>query len=123
MDISVPAERLAALDHLGSKVRVSGSSYAVARLTALVARMKMQRPYLQAADIIAELRKRHAGTSAAALNWVSSGYIADPLAGGPLKKELLANLDIKLPAAVFSWKPARRSVSTNGIIFGSCWTS
>ena len=99
VDYLVPAERLAATDFSGKPTRVSGSSYAVARLTALAARMKTKRPYLKAADIVEELRKRHGDRSSAALDWVSSGYIADPLATTPVRLAPLPDLEITRPDA------------------------
>ncbi|UCH39798.1 MAG: S8/S53 family peptidase [Gammaproteobacteria bacterium] len=93
VDYLLPAERVEVIDFDGRPTLASGSSYAVARLTALVARMKMQRPYLRAADIVAELEKKYGNVSGAALDWVGSGYIADPLAGAPVRKSLLAKLD------------------------------
>jgi len=89
VDYLLPAENLVALDFSGEPARVSGSSYAVARMTALAARIKMARRELRAADIVAELRRRYGQQGQAALAWVSSGYIADPLAGAPLKFEVL----------------------------------
>ncbi len=97
VDYLLPAERLAALDYSGKETRVSGSSYAVSRLTALVARMKMARPYMRAAEIIAELRKHYADQSEAAPDWVSSGYIADPLAGARIQITPLSKLEIGSP--------------------------
>jgi len=97
VDYLLPAERLAALDYSGKETRVSGSSYAVSRLTALAARMKMSRHYLRAAEIIAELRQRYASQSEAALDWVSSGYIADPLAGAAIQFDPLPEPKIIWP--------------------------
>ena len=96
VDYLVPAERIEATDYSGESTRVSGSSYAVSRVTALAARLKMARRDLRAADIIAELRRRYGGQSAAVLDWVSSGYIADPLAGAPVRFENSPDLDIRL---------------------------
>jgi len=94
VDYLVPAERVAALDYSGSETRVSGSSYAVSRVTALVARLKMARPQWSAADIAAELRNRYGNSSPGARDWVSSGYIADPLAGAVVIKQTLPGLDL-----------------------------
>ena len=94
VDYLVPAERVTALDYSGSETRVSGSSYAVSRVTALVARLKISRPQWNAADLVAELRNRYGNSSPGARDWVSSGYIADPLAGAAVVKQALPGLDL-----------------------------
>jgi hypothetical protein len=93
----VPAERRGALDYFGTETRVSGSSYAVSRVTALAARLKTAHPDWHAADIATELRRRYGENDSVALDWVSTGYIADPLAGAPIGKQVLPDLDIKPP--------------------------
>jgi hypothetical protein len=95
VDYLVPAERRDALDYSGADTRVSGSSYAVSRVTALAARLKTTHRDWHAADIAAELRGRYGQSDSGALDWVSTGYIADPLAGAPIRKQELADLDIK----------------------------
>jgi hypothetical protein len=97
VDYLVPAERLDTMDYSGKSTRVSGSSYAVARVTALAARLKMSRRDLRAADIVAELRQRYGDPGSGALDWVSSGYIADPLAAAPIRLEPLPDLVISRP--------------------------
>ncbi len=97
VDYLVPAERLAALDYSGSETRVSGSSYAVSRVTALAARLKMAHRQWSAAEIARELRRLYGNSSPGARDWVSGGYIADPLAGAPVLKQPLPNLDLKPP--------------------------
>ena len=97
VDYLVPAERVTALDYSGSETRVSGSSYAVSRVTALAARLKMARPQWDAADIAGELRNRYGNSSPGARDWVSSGYIADPLAGAGVIKQPLPGLDLVPP--------------------------
>jgi hypothetical protein len=99
VDYLVPAERREALDYSGYETRVSGSSYAVSRVTALAARLKTTHPDWRAADIVAELRRRYGRGDSSALDWVSTGYIADPLAGAPIRKQALPDLDIRLPQA------------------------
>ena len=98
VDYLLPAERVPALDYGGEETRVSGSSYAVSRLTALAAKLKMARPEMTAADIVDELRERYADPQSAARDWVGSGYIADPLAGAPLVKHLLTAFEAETPA-------------------------
>jgi hypothetical protein len=95
VDYMVPAERREALDYSGVETRVSGSSYAVSRVTALAARLKTTHPDWRAAEIAAELRRRYGASGSSALDWVSTGYIADPLAGAPISKQSLPDLDIR----------------------------
>ncbi len=44
VDIAVPGERIAVIDHLGARGRASGSSYAVPRVVALAARLSADNP-------------------------------------------------------------------------------
>ena len=97
VDYLVPAERRQALDYSGAETRVSGSSYAVSRVTALAARLKTTHRDWHAADIAAELRRRYGSSNSSVLDWVSTGYIADPLAGAPISKQALPDLDISSP--------------------------
>lgn len=99
VDYMVPAERRQALDYSGVETRVSGSSYAVSRVTALAARLKTAHRDWRAADIAAELRRRYVRSDSSALDWVSTGYIADPLAGAPIRKQALPDFDIESPLA------------------------
>ena len=92
VDYMIPAELMRALDFSGAEARVSGSSYAVSRLVALAARIRSVNPEWGAGEIIAELSR-----GAVASEWVGTGYIADPLAGGKIGKQSLSGAD--LPAA------------------------
>jgi len=94
VDYLVPAERLAALDYSGKETRVSGSSYAVARVAALAARLKATHPQWNATEIMRELRNRYGNSSPHARDWVSTGYIADPLAGAVVLKQPLPALGL-----------------------------
>jgi hypothetical protein len=96
VDYLVPAERRGALDYSGTETRVSGSSYAVSRVAALAARLKKDHRDWRAAEIAAEFRRRYGVRDAGARDWVSTGYIADPLAGAPVDKRALRDLDLKL---------------------------
>ena len=97
VDYLVPAERRIALDYEGRETLVSGSSYAVSRVAALAARLKQEHRDWSAAELIDALRKRYGAGSPDVFRWVSSGYIADPLAGAPIEKSAL--LDFELPPA------------------------
>ena len=98
VDYLVPAERRAALDYSATETRVSGSSYAVSRVSALAARLKTAHPGWHAPEIAAELSRRYGASDSSARDWVSTGYIADPLAGAAVKKQALPDLDLKLPS-------------------------
>ncbi|MBX2826321.1 MAG: S8/S53 family peptidase, partial [Gammaproteobacteria bacterium] len=78
VDFLLPAEQRPALGFDGSEVEVSGSSYAVARMVALVARIKQHNSDWRAPQLVKALQKRY--TDGIAKRWVYSGYIADPLA-------------------------------------------
>ena len=93
VDYLIPAENVSLIDYSGKEITASGTSYAVPRLTALAANLKMVHREWTAADIIVELRRRYGSNHTS--DWVSSGYIADPLAGRPLEIKLLSTLTIK----------------------------
>ncbi|HEY5740127.1 MAG TPA: S8/S53 family peptidase [Gammaproteobacteria bacterium] len=98
VDFMLPAENLPAIDYGGQPARVSGSSYAVSRLTALAARIKAAQPGLTPGELIDEMRRQWAIDSPATRRWVAGGYIADPLAGEPIARRplpapLLAGID------------------------------
>jgi len=96
VDYLVPAERRVALDYSGKETLVSGSSYAVSRVTALAARLKSEHPDWDAARLIAAMRERYTSVSPDVFGWVGSGYIADPLAGAPIGKSVLGDFDAEL---------------------------
>jgi len=92
VDYLVPAENIRLIDYSGEEIKASGSSYAVSRMTALAAKLKMAHRQWTAADIVAELRKRYSNNSV--LDWVSTGYIGDPLAGDrPVQLKPFPDLD------------------------------
>ena len=93
VDYLVPAENVLLLDYSGRETRGSGSSYAVARVAALAAKMKMSHRDWIARDIIAEMRRRYAFDGVS--RWVNRGYIADPLAVTVVERIPFANLVIK----------------------------
>ncbi len=96
VDYLIPAENIALIDYSGDAINASGSSYAVARMTAFVAKLKMSHRQWTAPDIVATLHRRFGGERASdsTLDWVSSGYIADPLAGAPFLKKQFPKLVI-----------------------------
>jgi len=96
VDYLIPAEKVAVTDYSGKEIKASGSSYAVARMTALAARLKMLNRQWKASDIIAELHRRFGAKEGEnLLKWVTTGYIADPLAGRPIKKTPYPELRLK----------------------------
>jgi len=97
VDYLVPAERRPALDFSGRETLVSGSSYAVARVAALAARLQAAHRDWSAPQLIAELQRRYGASSPAVFDWVARGYIADPLAGGAIVKSALPGVAPELP--------------------------
>jgi hypothetical protein len=97
VDYMVPAERVETTDFYGRRIRVSGSSYAVARVAALAARLVQDNPGWRSADIVDELMRRYSQAAPAAGRWVSSGYIGDPREDGNLRWEMLPEPDLDLP--------------------------
>jgi hypothetical protein len=104
VDYLVPAERRAVLDYSGHETRASGSSYAVSRVAALAARIKAGQPDWSAAQLIEAMRKRYGPGSPEVFDWVSSGYIADPVAGAPIRKSVLGGFDLELPSSLSGFR-------------------
>ena len=78
VDYLLPAENLPATDYSGEQISVSGSSYAVARLTGLAARLLEKDDTLS----VEELKKQinEFSVKARTERYVSTGYLGDPLA-------------------------------------------
>ena len=51
VDVMVPGERVAVIDHRGAKGKASGSSFAVPRIAALAARLLARNPDWRAAEL------------------------------------------------------------------------
>ena len=77
VDYLIPAENIELGDYDGSRVNASGSSYAVPKMLAMLARMLRQNPGWQATELQAELRRRY--NDGASARYVTGGYIGDPL--------------------------------------------
>ena len=77
VDYLLPAEHINVLDFDGSQTRVSGSSYAVSRMMAVLVRLQQQNPDWVADDFKAELRRRFNDGKRA--RFIGGGYIGDPL--------------------------------------------
>ena len=99
VDFLLPAERRLALDYSGKPRPVSGSSYAVARAVALAARIKAARRDLSPTQIIDEMQRRFGVVDVDLSDWVSRGYLADPLAGRSIVKTRMAGFEPELPPA------------------------
>jgi len=80
VDYLLPAEHVEALRFDGSATRVSGSSYAVPRMLAVLVRLLHHNPDWQAAELTAELRRLF--QDGARARYVGGGYIGDPLSVG-----------------------------------------
>ena len=78
VDYLLPAENIPALDYSGDQTLVSGSSYAVARLTALAARILNKQPEMPTAQLRQKISEF--STRANTAPYVSTGYIGDPIA-------------------------------------------
>ncbi len=78
VDYLLPAESIVATDYSGEQTLVSGSSYAVSRMTALASRLLASNPEMP----IEELKSMIAALSVKAntSRYVSTGYLGDPLA-------------------------------------------
>ncbi len=81
VDYLLPAEHVNVLDFDGTQTRVSGSSYAVSRMVALLVRLQTQNPDWVADDFKAELRRRFNDGKRA--RFIGGGYIGDPLSVAP----------------------------------------
>jgi len=79
VDLLVPAENQVATDFDGSTQRVSGSSYAVSRVAAMAARLAADAPDADGIQLRAAVLAR-AQRLPQLDRYVSTGYIADPLA-------------------------------------------
>ncbi len=78
VDYLLPAENIPATDFSSEQTRVSGSSYAVSRLTALAARLLAKRPDMPLEELKRQIRDY--STRAETSRYVSIGYIGDPMA-------------------------------------------
>lgn len=75
VDLLVPGERIPAIDFSGEGIDVSGSSYAVARITALAARILTENPDLDAMQLKAKILSLATPERGA---FVKSGWIKEP---------------------------------------------
>jgi len=78
VDYLLPAEQLPALDYDGTETLVSGSSYAVSRLTALAARLLGTDPQMPVSELKALIKDYSVKANTG--RHVAIGYLGDPLA-------------------------------------------
>lgn len=78
VDLMLPAEELMAIDHLGASTRVSGSSFAVARIAALAARLLAKHPNWAAPELKQAIIDRARTYGAYEKDTVHYGWIPDP---------------------------------------------
>lgn len=95
VDYMVPAENIDALDYNGSKVKVSGSSYAVSRVVALAARALNRRPALSTSQLMQEIYTHSVRANTG--KYVAKGYLGDPLASPRILK---VTADVNKPKAM-----------------------
>ena len=80
VDIMVPAENVEVTTFYGDTGRASGSSYAVARVAALAARLLREHPRWKAPELKKAILQRARPAPSEAQNVVKHGWIPDPAA-------------------------------------------
>jgi len=115
VDYLLPAENIHALDFSGEQTLVSGSSYAVARLTALAARILNKQPGMSIAELKQQISEFSIG--AATGSYVSTGYIGDPVAD---TAELSSHKDPAFQPVV---SESRYLAPLNLIVLTNDWTT
>jgi len=78
VDLMLPAEQLEAIDHRGASTQVSGSSFAVARIAALAARLLAEHPNWAAPELKQAIIDRARTFGAYEKGRVHYGWIPDP---------------------------------------------
>ena len=78
VDLMLPAEELEAIDHRGVSTQVSGSSFAVARIAALAARLLAEHPNWAAPELKRAIIDRARTFGAYVKGWVHYGWIPNP---------------------------------------------
>lgn len=117
VDYLLPAEEIIATDFNGEEIQVSGSSYAVSRLTAMAARLLMNDQSMS----IDTLKTRISSHSvkASTMPYVSTGYIGDPIAD---IARLKSNIDRSF-IPIDGSDNSDTSVTLNLVAVGSSWRS
>ena len=78
VDVSTPAEKLKSINHEGIPATVSGSSYAVPRVTALAARLRAKHPDWTAAELKQAILAAAVPSPADRTPVTRHGWLADP---------------------------------------------
>ncbi len=78
MDVMVPGERVAVIDHRGADGKASGSSFAVPRVAALAARLLAKHPDWRAAELKRAIIARARPSRFYEIPPVRYGWIPDP---------------------------------------------
>lgn len=78
VDLMVPGEGIAVIDHRGAKAEASGASFAAPRVAALAARMLAADPTLSTEGLIAALKARARPPLTRGTSPVAWGWIPDP---------------------------------------------
>jgi len=87
VDYMLPAENRTITQFDGESGVASGSSYAVPRALGMAARWQRDNPSWRAKELIREFARRYADGASA--NYVSGGYIADPIAQDDMNVNLV----------------------------------
>ncbi|MBL4756076.1 MAG: S8 family serine peptidase, partial [Rhizobiales bacterium] len=83
VDIAVPAEQIATMDHRGASVRASGASYAVPRIAALAARFAAANPTWSTSDIKSAIIALARPLPRQSTDKIRFGWLPNPALVGP----------------------------------------
>lgn len=115
VDYLLPAELIPAIDFNGEPTEVSGSSYAVSRLTALAARILSKQPDMPVAELKTGISEY--STRANTTRYVSTGYIGDPLAD---TTSISSSSDVSFKPVT---QPSGYKVPLNLVALTDAWTT
>ena len=130
VDYLLPAENIELTDFDGSRTHASGSSYAVSRMLAMLARMVARNPDWRTDELLAELRRQF--NDGASARYVTGGYIGDPLSIATVDPLLTLRdsieLDVNLELAVSDVSESAIPVNSkytlqpNFVVLHESWT-
>ena len=120
VDLLAPGERIPAIGFSGEGIDVSGSSYAVARITALAARILTENPDLDAMQLKAEILSLATSEPGA---FVKSGWIKEP--SDLMRDQDLASIQVIAQAAFTEFSGVSDAVFRPMLVFlsQSGWTA
>ncbi|MDH3280273.1 MAG: S8/S53 family peptidase [Gammaproteobacteria bacterium] len=119
VDLLVPAERIAVTDFEGRPIVVSGSSYAVSRVTALAARFKSMHPGWSSHELMSAIYAMAVRT--VDQSEVKVGLLTDPQADTALVTRVLTRR-LELEPIENEKKPTHRVALHIVLLKGSTWT-